>query len=243
MKLEIQHRIAELRVAIAKLRTMKFNELIRLSPEAVEHLFEGAGENVELARFLIIEGYLDNTYYQYTSLFDSGHLSPNDNKFLIQIRASTTPDPDFQVDNPREVIEGMRETDFGRSYVLNVNLVDCLLSDPARYLEQTSKLIELMSTEFESCEDFLEAYYARGKQTPALLTRLTVAWEQFIPTALSSSRGVSHATQLVAGLSEKACQTQAAGGDLPAFMSEHLPEILAHVPEIRPSACGCWISR
>jgi hypothetical protein len=233
-KLEIQHRIAELRVAIAKLRTMKFNELIRLSPESVEDLFEGAGENVELARFLIIEGYLDDTYYQYTSLFHSGRLSPNDNKFLIQIRASTTPDPDFQVDNAREVVAAMRETDFGQSYVLNVNLVDCLLSDPARYLEQTSKLMGLISTEFERCEDFLDAYYARGKQTPALLTRLTAAWERFIPTALLSPRGVSHATQLVAGLSEEALQTQAAGVDLPAFVSEHLPEILAHVPELPP---------
>lgn len=232
--LEIQHRMAELRVAMAKLRTMKLNELIRLSPEAVEQLFEGAGEGVELARFLVIEGYLDDTYYQYTSLFHSGRLSPNDNKFLIQIRASTTPDPDFQIDNPTEVIEGMRETDFGQGYVLNVNLVDCLLNDPSRYLEQTSKMIGLVSTEFEKCEDFLEAYYARGERTAALVTMLAAAWAQFIPRALSSPRGVSHATQLVAGLSEEACETQAASGDLPPFVSDHLPEILAHVPELEP---------
>ena len=233
-KFEIQHRIGELRGAITKLRQMKFNNLIRLSSGGVDHLFSDVKENAELARFLVLEGYLDDTYYQYTSLFHSGRLSPNDNKFLIQIRASTTPDPDFQVDNPGEVIEGMRETDFGQSYVLNVKIVDCIFSDPARYLEQTSKLMGLMSTEFDRCENFLEAYYARGKCVPALLTTLAAAWQQFIPTALSSSRGVSHATQLVAGLSEEAVQVQAVGGDLQAFVSEHLPEILEHVPEISP---------
>jgi len=233
-KLESQRRIAELRATIAKLRTMKFNELFRVSPQSVEDLFQGAGENVELARFLIMEGYLDDTYYQYTSLFHSGRLSPNDNKFLIQIRAFITPDPDFQIDNAKEVVDAMRETDFGQGYVLNVKLVDCLLSDQGRYSDQIAKLLGLMSTEFQRCEAFLQAYYARGKLTPALLTKLTAFWKQFIPTALSSPGSISHAARLVADLSEEALQAQAAGDDLPAFVSERLPEILAHVPELPP---------
>ena len=233
-RLENQRRIAELRAAISKLRTMKFNELFRVRPESVENLFEGTEENVELARFLIMEGYLDDTYYQYTSLFHSGRLSPHDNKFLIQIRAFITPDPDFQIDNAKEVIDAMRETDFGQGYVLNVSLVDCLLSDQGRYSDQITKLLGHISTEFDMCEDFLEAYYARGKQVPVLLTRLTAFWERFITTALSGPRAVSHATRLVAGLSEETLHAQAAGDDLPAFVSERLPEILAHVPELPP---------
>lgn len=233
-KLESQRRIANLRTSIAKLRTMKFNELFRVSPGSVENLFEGAGENVELARFLIMEGYLDDTYYQYTSLFHSGRLSPSDNKFLIQIRAFITPDADFQIDNAKEVIDAMRETDFGQGYILNVSLVDCLLSDQSRYFDKIAKLIELISTEFDRCEDFLEAYYARGNQTAALLTKLTTFWDRFIPTALSSPRGISHATQLVAGLSEEVLRAQPTGDGLGAFVSERLPEILAHVPELPP---------
>lgn len=233
-KSESQRRIAELRTAIAKLRTMKFNELFRVSPESAEDLFGGVGENVELARFLILEGYLDDTYYQYTSLFHSGRLSPNDNKFLIQIRAFITPDPDFQIDNAKEVVDAMRDTDFGQGYVLNVKLVDCLLSDQGRYADQIAKLLGLISTEFDRCEAFLEAYYVGGKRTPALLTRLTSFWKQFIPTALKSQRGISHATRLVADLSEETLRNLTEGNDLPAFVSERLPEILAHVPELPP---------
>ncbi|WP_163471477.1 hypothetical protein, partial [Escherichia coli] len=85
-------------------------------------------------------------------------LSPNDNKFLIQIRAFITPDPDFQIDIAKEVVDAMRDTDFGQGYVLNVKLVDCLLSDQGRYADQIAKLLGLVSTEFDRCEANLVAY-------------------------------------------------------------------------------------
>ncbi len=148
------HRMRDLRLKITALRTTKLNKLVRLNANFSEDLFEGFGENGELARFLILEGHLDDTYYQYTSLFHSGRLSPSDNKFLIQIRAFVTPEPGFPIDNPKEVIAAMRDEDFRQSYVLNVNLVDSLLSDRSRYFDQTQKLFEFLSSEFDSCEGF-----------------------------------------------------------------------------------------
>ncbi len=107
--------IRDLRSKIAALRTTKLNELLRLNTDRVQDLFENFEENGELARFLILEGHLDDTYYQYTSLFHSGRLSPNDNKFLIQIRAFVTPEPGFQIDNPKEVIAAMRDETSGKA--------------------------------------------------------------------------------------------------------------------------------
>ncbi|WP_216603822.1 hypothetical protein [Ruegeria sp. HKCCD6228] len=124
-----------------------------------------------------MEGHLDDTYYQYTSLFHSGRLSPNDNKFLIQIRAFVTPEPGFPIDNPSEVIAAMREEDFRQSYVLNVKLVDSLMSDRSRHLEQVQKLFEFLSSEFESCEGFFEAYYASGSHVGGLISGLVDAWK------------------------------------------------------------------
>ena len=51
-----------------------------MNAKGVDELFEAFGDNGELARYLVFEGYLDDSYYQYTSLFHSGRLSPNDNK-------------------------------------------------------------------------------------------------------------------------------------------------------------------
>jgi hypothetical protein len=234
-KSESLRRIRDLRSKIATLRTNKFNELVRLNADRVNDLFDGFGEKGELARFLILEGHLDDTYYQYTSLFHSGRLSPNDNKFLIQIRAFVTPEPDFPIDNAKEVVAAMRDEDFRQSYVLNVKLVDCLLGDRTRYADQTSKLFEFLSSEFEGCERFLEAYYAGGRDVPALLSGLSGAWKNFVPTAIASSRNISHVTQLLASLPEKTLKVLAKKVDeLPEFVSTNLPEILAAAPELTP---------
>ena len=232
--------IRDLRSKIAALRTTKLNELLRLNPDREQDLFKNFGKNGELARFLILEGYLDDTYYQYTSLFHSGRLSPNDNKFLIQIRAFVTPEPGFPIDNPTEVIAAMRDEDFRQSYVLNVKLVDSLLGDRSSYLDQTKKLFELLSSEFESCEDFFDAYYSSGRDVVGLLSGLVKAWKSLAPAVIDSPKNISHATQLVSNLPETSLKTLARDFDeLPEFVSENLPEILVNSPELEPERLAC----
>lgn len=225
--------INELKSKISKLRTTNLNELLRLNTDQVRGLLEDFGGNGELARFLILEGYLDDNYYQYTSLFHSGRLSPNDNKFLIQIRAFITPEPGFPIDNPKEVIAAMRDEDFRQNYVLNIKLVDSLLSDRNRHLDKTQKLFEYLSTEFESCEAFFDAYYSSGRYVEELLSGLAKAWSGLVQNAIASPNNITHITQLVSHLSEGFLETLARDFDeLPEFVSENLPEILVKAPEL-----------
>ena len=233
-------RISELRSLIAKLRTTKLNELLRLDVLRVQELFDKVGENGELARFLILEGYLDDTYYQYTSLFHSGRLSPSDNKFLIQIRAFKTPEPSYHVDNPKEIIAAMRDEDFRQSYVLNIKIVDSILADQGAYREQARKLFECISSDFDGCEKFLEDYYASGEEIPALLSGLVGSWKGFIPAIIASSNNAVHVTQVIANLSEKVLKDLSGKfHELPSFVSDNLSQILENVPELKPSALVC----
>lgn len=228
-------KIAELKSKIATLRTEKLNQLLRLNSEGTSQLFDGFKENVELVRFLVLEGHLDDTYYQYTSLFHSGRLSPNDNRFLIQIRAFVTPEPDFPIDNTREVIAAMRDDDFGQSYVLNAKLVDSLLSDPGRYPEQIRKLVELVSSDFESCESFFDIYYSRGTNVPELLTRLAIKWKGLVPTIIDSTKNITHVAELATGLPQETLVSLSAEfPSLSDFVAENLPAILTYCPELEP---------
>ena len=229
-------RIHESRARMSTLRVAKFNELIRLNAAGVDDLFEGFGDNAELARFLIFEGFLDDTYYQYTSLFHSGRLSPNDNKYLIQIRAFINPAPDFQIDNPKEVVAAMRDEDFGQSYVLNVKIADCLLSEPSSYGTQTEKLFEFIASNFEQSEAFLTAYYARGVAVSALVAGLVKAWAGFVPAAMSNALNLKHIAHIIAHLPE----TDLAAlpdkyPDLPGFLSVNLQQVLAQQINFEPS--------
>ncbi|RCS73546.1 YobI family P-loop NTPase [Vibrio casei] len=239
-KNKILSRIRDFRPKIASIRTAKLNELLRVSLENEPNLFDGFGENGELARFLILEGYLDDTYYQYTSLFHSGRMSPNDNKFLIQIRAFITPEPDFPIDNPHEVIAAMRNEDFEQSYVLNVAIVDSLLSDSIRYQSQIQKLLEYIMTGFESCEGFLGAYYSSGNYVKQLLTELSTNWNSLIPEILSSPYSKDHVMKLISNVSIATLRSHARDfEELPAFVQKNLSEILLNLPELEPERITC----
>lgn len=232
--------IRDLKSKIAVIRSTRLNELLRDNSDRVQDLFDNFGENGELARFLILEGHLDDTYYQYTSLFHSGRLSPNDNKFLIQIRAFVTPEPSFQIDNPKEVIAAMRDEDFRQRYVLNVKLVDSLLSDRNRYLDQTKKFFSFLSIEFPSCEGFFDAYYTSGRDVVGLLSGLANAWQGLVPALITSPNNVTHITQLVSNLPETQLKALAIDFDeLSEFVSANLPEILLNSPELAPERLAC----
>lgn len=233
-------RVHDLRLKIPTLRMTKLNELLRLNADRVESFFKNFEENGELARFLILEGHLDDTYYQYTSLFHSGRLSPNDNKFLIKIRAFVTPEPSFPLDNPKEVIAAMRDEDFRQSYVLNVKLVDTLLENSSLYPDQTQKLFEFLSSEFVGCEDFFDAYYTSGHDVAGLLLRLVDAWESLVPALIASARNISHVTQLIGNLPLHLLKKLAIEFDaLSEFVAANLPEILVNGPKIVSERLEC----
>lgn len=227
--------IRELRVKITKLRMTKFNEIILADTKGTKELFGAFGDNTELIKFLVLEGFLDDTYYQYTSLFHSGRLSPNDNKYLIQIRAFNNPDPDFQIDNPKEVIAAMREADFRQRFILNVTLVDCMLSNQNNYVQQIEKMLAFISSSFDECGAFFSAYYDRGKHISELISRLMENWSGFVSAALESSDNVTHVARLIAHLPEMTFESLHQKNDgLSEFLSTKLSEVLALGVDFEP---------
>jgi hypothetical protein len=220
--------IRDLRAKLVNIRMMNFNEVIRENSEGLDEFFEPFGGNADLARYLVLEGYLDDTYYQYTSLFHSGRLSPSDNKFLIRIRALKNPDPDFQIDNPKEVIAAMRGEDFSRNFVLNVKIVDCLLAEPTSYAEQTKRLLTFIAANFDVCEPFLAVYYARGAEVATLITEMARTWPDFTREAMASSANLTHVARVISHL--PGARLEDLNRKHPAlseFVSKRLPEILA----------------
>ena len=233
-KKAVHRRVAHLRNEMKTIRTSKFNVLLRSSLQEVEHLFESLGDGGELARFLLLEGHLDDSYYQYTSLFHSGRLSPNDNKFLIQIRAFQTPEPLFPIDNPSEVIAGMREDDFGLDYALNVRLVDALLESEEHH-ERLRKVFAYLSNEFSNQQEFFEAYYTTGSQVGEFLRQLVEAWRGFVPAAIEGSSAILHIARLIEHLPPTMlAREREEHPDLRAFTADNLQDILELLEGVDP---------
>lgn len=227
-------KIARLRNEIKAIRTSKFNVLLRSSTQEVEGLFENLGDDGDLARFLLLEGYLDDSYYQYISLFHSGRLAPNDNKFLIQIRAFRTPEPLFPIDNPSEVIAGMREDDFSLDYALNVRLIDALL-ESEEHKGRLGKVFAYLSNEFLNQQEFFESYYATGSHVGEFLRRLVDAWRGFVPAAIEGSSAVLHMARLIEYLPPAMlAREREEHSELRAFAADNLRDILDLLEGVDP---------
>lgn len=191
-------RTRELQREMSLLRTKKFSELLKQSTQLVEEVFAEVAENKELLRYLILEGHLDDTYYQFISLFHGERLSPNDHRFLIQIRSYANPGPDFPLDNVSEVVASMRQEDFGREYVLNRHIIDYLLDNYQENITRIDASIEYIKDNFDACAEFFSSYYERGKFVASFVSRLVAKWPSFPVVALKSSQITAHAARVLA---------------------------------------------
>lgn len=212
---------------ISLLRMKKFNEVVRESSELSEEVFAEVGENRDLLRYLILEGHLDDTYYQYISLFHGERLSPYDHRFLVQIRSYTNPGPDFQLDNVSEVISSMREDDFGREYVLNRHIMDYLLENYEQNTTRIEAANEFIKDHLSECDEFFSSYYTRGKLIAELVSMLVIKWPSFPAVALKSSQAAAHAARMLAFAPEELfAPRNPAGVALSRFLSENLSFVL-----------------
>lgn len=219
--------IAELRRQQKALQQARFGEVLREGLPANDPALEWFGDRRELVRFLLFEGYLDDSYYQYTSLFHEGRLSPNDNRFLILIRGFTVPEPAFPLDNVGEVIAAMREEDFGSDYALNIRILDALLAEPARYGGRLESLVDFIKADLPRCEALLVSYYEAGKHVPALLSHLVGGNGRFVDAALATTKGAVHAVALMAHLPDDSFVAMTAKfPKFAGFLSAKLPQVL-----------------
>ncbi len=227
-KLKSLARIRELKLQLSSLRTRRFNEVVRESADLIGKIFSEVGDSKELLKFLILEGYLDDTYYQYISLFHSGRLSPNDNNFLIQIRAYGSPAPDFQLDNTAEVVASMRPGDFGHKYVLNRFVVDYLFSNVVENSGKIEAAVGFISAHFDECVDFFRSYYSRGSHVETVVATLAAQWPSFAAVALETADGASHAARILAYAPQRSIDNSSSlPRPLTEFLSVNMQPVLA----------------
>lgn len=227
-KAEAAKKVQDLKDQIASLRRLRFSEVLQANAATLEGDFVDVGENRNLMEYLIFEGFLDDTYYQYISLFHSGRLSPADDNFLKKIRGFKNPDPDFQIDNPEEVIIEMRDEDFQRSYVLNRHLMDHMLEDSAKHKTRIDDAMKFIAANFAEAQDFLESYYTSGKSVLEFVKALSSRWAGFAEAAVETKNAPNHVAHILNAQPVNSFkETSATNRALRDYLSDHLLEVLS----------------
>lgn len=165
--------------------------LQELDPSTIETFIRQEGLSTpELFIYLVKNGYLDETYYLYTSNFHEGRMTINDRDFLLTIRDFKTPDPFQMIDTPEEVIENMRPDDFSHIYALNIILVDFIIENDK--LLKLNAIQNYIANNFNDCDQFFTGYWTSGKQVHKLTKGLSEQWPEYAASCLSNINAAQH---------------------------------------------------
>ena len=123
----------------------------------------------DLFKLLVLNGYIDENYQIYTSIFYEGRLSKRDNGFLRTVHTYQRPEIDYSLDNPKEVITNMKKEYFGQNYVLNISLVDYLFGAGDQYNEYKLEAASFVTRNVGEASEFLNSYLTNGEHIDEFL--------------------------------------------------------------------------
>lgn len=150
---EIQENIDNLNKRKNKLQKFSLKEII--TRENIENIFDlikkefkDVKENdyFRLLKFLVREGYLDETYSYYMTYFYENSLTRSDKNFLIAVTDKEKLEYNYKLDTPNLVIKRLREVDFEEIEILNFDLLNYLLKNNKEKSKQDKIFTQLKDT-------------------------------------------------------------------------------------------------
>ncbi|WP_159023753.1 hypothetical protein [Formosa sp. L2A11] len=108
-------------------RNLKISELLQKNIDIDLNINENLDK--DFITTLIRSGYITEDYIDYISLFHEGSITRNDHKFIINVRNRQKLEFDYKLSKIDKVISKINPIDFNSEYILNYDLLDCLLKN------------------------------------------------------------------------------------------------------------------
>lgn len=140
-----------------------------------------SSEYFDLLKYLIRNGYIDETYTDYMSYFYENSLSRIDKIFLRSITDRKAKEYTYKLKNPKLVVSRLRLVDFDQEETLNFDLFT--------YLLQTSHIdyVERLIDQLKGTKNlkFIGAYFDTTVELSAYIKHLNMRWPEVFSTAIS----------------------------------------------------------
>lgn len=142
-------------------------------------------EYFDLLKYLLRNGYIDESYNDYMSFFYDNSLTVNDKMFLRSITDRKAKKYDYPIDNVALVFSNLNPVDFTQEETKNFALFYEILNNTGRsnYLEKF--VSQLKSSD---CFDFLYQYLETGKNTDEYINKLATGWPEFVSVILKNEK-------------------------------------------------------
>lgn len=184
---ELQNEAQELNKRISKLESQRLKSLI--TRENIESIFSIVTKNAigdeekyedvksnnyfSLLKYLIRNGYIDETYPDYMTYFYENSLSQGDKMFLRSITDRKGKSFTYQLKSPKKVLSRLNALDFEQIEVLNFNLCDYLIKE-----SQNDDYISILISQLKRRKnyDFVEQWVNNTTCISTLVCTLNAHW-------------------------------------------------------------------
>lgn len=141
-----------------------------------------SNEYFDLLKYLIRNGYIDETYPDYMTYFYENSLNRIDKTFLRSVTDKKAKEYTYRLKNPMQVISRLRLVDFEQEEILNFDLITCLLQTPRSYI----KFIDRVFNQLKETNNFkfVGAYFDITTEMPEFIKHLNLIWPELFNVAL-----------------------------------------------------------
>jgi len=145
----------------------------------------------DLIKYLIRNGYINETYADYMTYFYENSLSRIDKTFLRSISDKKAKEYTYQLKSPQMIIERLSDVSFDEEEILNFDLFCFLLATP-KYDEQLHRF--LVQLENKNNFKFVHGCFVSERKIEQLVLKLNNQWQRFFFEILTN--GVFNESQI-----------------------------------------------
>ena len=124
----------------------------------------GSFEDSLLMKSLLVNGYINENYLDYISLFHEVSITKGDYIFIRKVKSGSSLDFDYKIEKIENVIKKIDETHFEKVAILNHQIVEFILINKNRYKTRYKSLGKLLNSEHKKVIDFIDSY-KRSEET------------------------------------------------------------------------------
>ena len=129
-----------------------------------------------LLRNLITQGYINENYIDYISLFHEGTISQKDKAFEVKVKSREMSEFNYKLEKVEGVVKKIGEKYFERKEIFNFDILDFLLVNQSIYNSKYKLFIKLLCNESETSLRFINEYIAQREDKKNFLTALLKEW-------------------------------------------------------------------
>lgn len=136
-------------------------------------------KNKKLISYLLVNGFIDENYYDYISYFHEGSITKQDWEFLQNVKSQMKTEFDFKLNKPDNLLKKISDKEFERETILNYNLLDYLLKNKSNHSNRINSIFQLLSNGSENTFSFVKGYIENGENQKEFIFLICNNWKGF----------------------------------------------------------------